>query len=197
MLSDPFTLVTTGLISLSVILVFMAIIADFILFNERKEIKKEKRSIVATGTMFTFYFVYFLLIAFGIGSLKIIDPTIMTACSFLGTGLVVFGSVINVLGRLKLHANWSNHIKIYDDQTLVTSGVFGLIRHPLYASLMLMLLGGSLAYLNIACAFITFLIFIPFMTYRAKQEEVMLMQEFVEYSDYRKKTGMFFPKFWR
>jgi len=197
MFSDPFTLVTTGLISLSVILVFMAIIADFILFNERKEIKKERRSIVATGTMFAFYFVYFLLIAFGIGSLKLQDPTTMTACSFLGTGLVILGSVTNVLGRLKLRANWSNHIKIYDDHTLVTSGVFSLIRHPLYASLMLMLLGGSLAYLNIASALITLLIFIPFMTYRAKQEEVMLIQEFVEYSDYRKKTGMFFPKFWR
>ena len=38
------------------------------------------------------------------------------------------------------------------------------------------------------------IIFIPFMYYRAKQEEKELVKEFKEYKDYSKKTGMFFPK---
>ncbi|MGK0469242.1 MAG: protein-S-isoprenylcysteine O-methyltransferase Ste14, partial [Clostridium sp.] len=37
-------------------------------------------------------------------------------------------------------------------------------------------------------------IFIPFMYYRAKQEETLLIQTFSEYNDYIKRTGMFFPK---
>jgi len=35
------------------------------------------------------------------------------------------------------------------------------------------------------------------MYYRAKQEEKFLQEEFAEYKEYKKKTGMFFPKLWR
>ena len=37
-------------------------------------------------------------------------------------------------------------------------------------------------------------VFIPFMYYRAKQEEKELIKTFKEYKKYRKETGMFFPK---
>jgi serine/threonine-protein kinase len=47
---------------------------------------------------------------------------------------------------------------------------------------------------NIYCFLAVTVIFVPFMYYRAKQEETMLMQRFSEYTEYKKKTGMLFPK---
>ena len=41
------------------------------------------------------------------------------------------------------------------------------------------------------------IVFIPFMYYRAKQEEKELVKVFPEYNNYKKNTGMFFPKIFR
>jgi len=57
-----------------------------------------------------------------------------------------------------------------------------------------MLLSGSLMYANLVAAVATLAIFVPFMYIRARQEELLLAQEFSEYEAYRQRTGMFFPK---
>jgi protein-S-isoprenylcysteine O-methyltransferase Ste14 len=74
------------------------------------------------------------------------------------------------------------------------TGMFRLVRHPLYASLIWMFLGASLAYLNWVALSITLLIFLPAMAWRASQEEQLLAQSFPAYAAYRRRTGMFFPK---
>ena len=188
-----FSEVVSGVISLSVVAVLIAIFVDFVRYDSKSEIKKSKRSVVATGSMFAFYVVYYLVIRLWWGSLYVKDiPVIL-----LGTVMIVAGAVINIVGRVQLKANWANHIKIYDDHTLVQQGVYRVVRHPLYASLMLMFLGGSLAYRNWLSAVLTIGIFIPFMYYRAQQEETLLREEFPEYADYQQQVGMFFPRFWR
>lgn len=192
-----FDVAITGIIALSIIALFAAIAADFILFEKRTEIKKQKRSIVATGTMFLYYFIYILVIRSELGHVEISDMTMLRILKTIGAVCIAAGAAMNIMGRLRLQSNWSDHIKIYKDQTLVTTGIFSVVRHPLYASLMMMLFGGALIYTNYICAILTFIVFIPFMHYRAKQEEVLLAQEFKDYALYRKKTGMFFPKLWR
>lgn len=181
------------LIMLSTASVFIAIAVDFKKYNNKNNTKHGKKSIVATGTMLGFYLVYYIVIRLEIGNLQFSG----VIYSMIGTLFVVAGAAINVLGRLKLKDNWANHIKIYDKHTLVTVGVYRVVRHPLYASIMLMLLGGSLAYQNWLSAILTVFVFIPFMYYRAKQEEMLLITEFPEYLQYKHKVGMFFPKIWR
>jgi protein-S-isoprenylcysteine O-methyltransferase Ste14 len=197
MMVITFDLVITGIVALSVVAVFSSIAVDFILFESRSEVKKQKKSIVATGTMVMFFMLYILVIRSEIGRFTPVKLVILRTLQSVGAFCVAAGAVINILGRFSLKRNWSNHIKIYEDQSLVTSGVYHLVRHPLYASLMLMLLGGAVVYTNYLCAILTLVIFIPFMYYRAKQEEVFLIREFNTYEAYREKTGMFFPEFWR
>lgn len=101
------------------------------------------------------------------------------------------------MGRLFLKHNWANQVTIYDNHTLVTKNVYKFLRHPLYASLIWMLMGGGLIYSSYFAILSVLVIFIPMMYYRAKQEEKLLLTEFVEYLNYIQKTGMFFPKFFR
>lgn len=183
-----------GMISIPVIALFAAILIDFVLYDSRKEVKAKKRSIVATSTMILFYIGYMQMVRFHILQL---DPLLPKWASMIGIVMIYLGSATNIIGRLTLKANWSDHIKIYNDHTLITHGIFRYVRHPLYASLFVMLFGGALVFSNIACVLLTAFVFIPFMTYRAKQEEKMLIEAFSEYRAYKSKTGMFFPKFWR
>jgi protein-S-isoprenylcysteine O-methyltransferase Ste14 len=194
MMAITFEFVITGIIALSIIGLFLGIGLDFILFEKRGEIKKEKRSVVATGTMVLFYILYMMVIRSKIGYVEVSEALILRVLQSFGAVCVAIGAVLNIMGRLRLQGNWSNHIKIYDDQYLVTTGVYRLVRHPLYASLMLMLFGGAMVYTNYLSAILTMVVFIPFMVYRARQEEVLLAQEFKDYDQYRKRTGMFFPK---
>lgn len=196
-MSITFENIMTMAISSSVTMMFAAIVMDFMLFEKKGGVKKEKRSIVATGTMTLFYLVYFIVIWTRIGAIDVQGTTAVRALRMTGTILVALGSAMNILGRISLKGNWADHVRIYKDQTLVETGLYGIVRHPLYSSLMVMMYGGSLAYLNWASALLTTFVFIPFMYYRAKQEEIFLMQEFERYANYSKRVGMFFPKFWR
>jgi len=182
-------------VALSVVAVFAAIFADFAKYGQ-KVAKKSKRSIVATGSMMGFYAVYYLVLRFGPGYFDFVNIYIIFI-AVLGTAMVFAGAVLNIIGRLQLGGNWANHIKIYENHVLANRGVYKIVRHPLYASIMLMLLGGSLAYRNWLSAAMTAFVFVPFMYFRAKQEEALLQEEFAEYEEYKKTTGMFFPKLWK
>jgi Putative protein-S-isoprenylcysteine methyltransferase len=194
MINITFEVIITYIVTVSVIAVCIAIAADFILLDKRKDTKREKKSIVATGTMFMYYFFYYIIIRSKLGQISIGDRLLSRSIIISGTVFIALGAILNIWGRLQLKSNWANQIKIYKDHTLITTGSYSLVRHPLYASIMLMLFGGSLVYMNYISGVLTAMIFIPFMYHRARQEEVLLTQQFKNYSDYKRKTGMFFPK---
>lgn len=186
------------IISLSIIILCVLAIITSILINfveaKRDKPKREKKSIVETGTMFLFFIVFYALIRFRIGSLAISSPSIRVPIAIFGLIVIIIGTIVNIKGRLSLGMNWANQIKIYKDHNLVTFGVYNLVRHPLYASLIWMFYGASVIYLNYCAFLLNTLIFIPFMYYRAKQEEKMLKEQFKNYENYSKRVGMFFPK---
>ena len=106
----------------------------------------------------------------------------------------VIGIVFNLLGRYYLGHNWGNNVVIYNDHTLVNKGVYKVVRHPLYASIIWMIYAVGILFQNYLVIILNTIVFIPFMYYRAKQEEKELVKVFKEYKNYRKNTGMFFPK---
>jgi protein-S-isoprenylcysteine O-methyltransferase Ste14 len=57
-----------------------------------------------------------------------------------------------------------------------------------------MYIGGAFLYLNYLALILNIFVFLPFMYYRAKQEEKILITVFENYKIYQSKTGMFFPK---
>jgi protein-S-isoprenylcysteine O-methyltransferase Ste14 len=174
--------------------VFLAVSADFAKFHKRNTVKREKRSIVETGTMTAFFFLFYSLIRFRIGSVDTGVPSVGIVMAAVGTVTLIAGCFVNVRGRFNLGKNWSNQIRIYTDHSFVSAGMYGFVRHPLYASLIWMFLGASLIYANPPALLATVAIFVPFMYYRAKQEERLLESEFPGYAEYRRNVGMFFPK---
>lgn len=175
-------------------LILVAVLIDFSEFQKRDQIRKEKKSVVETGTMFLFFLFFYYLIRFRIGQIYITSDFFRVFLIVLGTLILIVGCWVNLKGRISLGKNWSNQIKIYKDHFLVTDGAYRIVRHPLYASIIWMFFGASLIYKNYLSFLANIFIFIPFMYYRAKQEENLLKKEFKNYKNYQLKVGMFFPK---
>jgi len=190
-------LLINGIVGFCIFAVIAAVAVDFLFFQERSDHKKEKKSPVATFTMFLFFFLFYAIERNGWGVLRVDNGTVRIAMIAAGIALMVVGAIVNIAGRFKLGNNWSDNIKIYHRHSLVDTGVYAWVRHPLYASLIWMFCGSSLVYSNWLAFLANAFIFVPAMHYRAGQEEKMLGLEFPEYDNYKKRVGMFFPKLFK
>jgi len=187
--------VSSLVISLCVIVVFAAVLVNFRMSRRAGEgVKRERKSLVATGSMTVFFLLFYGVIRFRIGEMPIATSGLRISMVVTGLSVIVFGCAVNILGRFRLGGNWANQATIYQEQKLVTAGVYGWVRHPLYASLIWMFFGASLVYANAVAFLMNALIFLPFMVYRAGLEETLLAREFEEYGDYQKRVGMLFWK---
>ena len=171
-----------------------AVLVNFLLAQRSSAVRREKRSIVAIGTMLGFFVAFAGLIRFRIGAVEVFSPGAWRAAAVAGLALIVAGATLNILGRLALGTNWGDHIRIYRNHGLVTHGAYRIVRHPLYASLIWMACGASLVFENPFAMLAALGVFLPAMAYRARQEETALTAEFPAYAEYRSRTGMFFPK---
>ena len=189
-----FTGIARTVVVLCAFATLTAVLVNFLVAQRTSAVKRERRSVVATGTMLGFFAVFAGLIRFRIGAVEVLPPAAWRAAATAGLALMVSGATVNILGRLALGANWGDHIRIYRNHGLVTRGAYRLVRHPLYASLIWMACGASLVFENPLALLAALGVFLPAMAYRARLEETALAAEFPAYAEYRRRTGMFFPK---
>jgi protein-S-isoprenylcysteine O-methyltransferase Ste14 len=94
-----------------------------------------------------------------------------------------------------LGLNWSPSLEIREKHELITRGIYGMIRHPMYASQWLVAIAQPLLLHNWIAGFLNLLAFIPFYFLRVKAEEQMMLDSFgAQYQEYMKKTGGVLPK---
>ena len=178
-------------IILGILLIYLYVLYNFISARFRKDKKKkEVKSIVETASMSAFFAVIWLVVFTRTGVIKFHN----TYLNILFLIIYIIGIATNLLGRFYLGKNWGNNVVIYEDHTFVHNGVYKIVRHPLYASIIWMIYSISVLKSNYLVFILNTIIFIPFMYYRAKQEEKEVTKIFKEYNDYIKNTGMFFPK---
>jgi len=187
-------IVNIAIIGLAVLIIFTSILINFFEAQPTAKVKREKKSIVETGSMIGFFIVLYLVIRLKIGVFDYSGFFVRVSLMIFSWLIIAIGVYFNVVGRFKLGSNWANQVRIYKNQSLVTNGVYGIVRHPLYASLIWMFYAASLIYFNWLAFLLNTFVFIPFMHHRAKQEEKMLEKEFKNYRNYQKEVGMFFPR---
>lgn len=174
-----------------------SITINFIVAKRTTQVKKEKRSWVETGTMFLFFCVMFALTVWyrRMGFVERVDYMIQTVFAVIGTLVIIASTAVNIIGRMRLKGNWGNQVRIYEDHTLVTSGIYKYVRNPLYTSTITMMYGFAILTLNPLVVVLVTAIFIPMMVYRSKQEEAALEEAFGEqYTEYKNRVGRLFPK---
>jgi protein-S-isoprenylcysteine O-methyltransferase Ste14 len=84
----------------------------------------------------------------------------------------------------------------FKEHQLITNGPFAVVRHPMYAGLILAACGSLLIYHTWTT--LLFALFAPAFTFRARREEAALAAEFGEQrQEYCKRVPAFFPRLGR
>ncbi len=103
-------------------------------------------------------------------------------------GLVLVLAAYNlVFWVMRVNSFASRRIEVVEGQTVVMTGPYAYVRHPMYAGIALMLLGTPLA-LGSYVALPMFLLLIPLLTYRLIYEEKVLRRDLPGYVDYCEHT---------
>ena len=179
------------IITSGIVLIYARVTKNFIDAKKQKNTKKkEVKSIVETASMTMFFIFIWLVISLKLGDFSYHNLYF----NIIAVIIYIIGVIFNLLGRYYLGNNWGNHVVIYQNHNLVNKGVYKIVRHPLYASIIWMIYSVGILCQNYLVIILNTIIFIPFMYYRAKQEEKELLKIFNEYGEYAKNTGMFFPK---
>lgn len=111
----------------------------------------------------------------------------------VGASLVLGASVWHLWAKFNIRNMWSDGIEIKQDHRLISTGAYGLARHPMYASLLLWCWGSSLLMLNWVTLAISTLLILPLMTVRARAEERELSRVLPEYLHYQEHVHMLAP----
>jgi protein-S-isoprenylcysteine O-methyltransferase Ste14 len=115
----------------------------------------------------------------------------------LGLALAALGLGVIVLAVLQHYGINRNIVNVSPEPNqqnqLVQTGLYGLVRHPIYTGVILAALGTALAHGHLIALLIA-LVICAFFTYKSTFEESLLMQAYPEYAAYRQRTGRFLPK---
>lgn len=107
--------------------------------------------------------------------------------------LTALGLIVTIMARRKLGKNWSKSVTLKRDHTLITTGVYAYIRHPIYTGFLLMGLG-TVMYLQTLTSLILLVIVFFYFKFKMRQEEELLMREFKkDYAQYRLHTRLLIP----
>jgi protein-S-isoprenylcysteine O-methyltransferase Ste14 len=110
--------------------------------------------------------------------------------------LVILGLGIAIVARGTLAGNWSSNVDVKVGHELITTGIYGYVRHPIYTGLLFMLLGTVLITGTINMLLLL-LAALGFFWFKARQEEKLLTKHFPkEYPAYKNKTKALIPFVW-
>ncbi len=143
----------------------------------------------------TFYLVYGSYLALVIGAaLAIITERFQLPLTIAGFGVILVSIVINLLARQELARNWSPLAGTSAEQSLIKSGIYAHIRHPIYTSGILLSLGLALVTSSLGGLALFILAVIAFVVRINAEEKALLAKFGVEYQEYAQNTGALLPK---
>ena len=113
-------------------------------------------------------------------------------CRFPG-GAVTFGIIVFLLAYLMFgevlreNAYLSRTIEVSENQKVIDTGLYGIVRHPMYTATIFLFLSMPLI-LDSPISFVIMLGYLPLIITRIKNEEEVLERELQGYTDYKKRV---------
>ena len=112
------------------------------------------------------------------------------------TGIAISGLAITLfaISRFSLGKNYSPCYDSYMPRNLKTTGIYSLVRHPIYSSNILLMIGIFVSTGSLIIAANTIILFTYYIL-SAFIEERAIVKKFPKYKSYKSRTGMFIPSF--
>ena len=102
--------------------------------------------------------------------------------SLIGDGLIVLGYLF-ILFVLRENSYAASTIQITDDQRVVSTGPYAVVRHPMYAGALFLLVGMPLA-LDSWYGLLGIVVIVPVLIWRLQDEERFLTRNLKGYAEY-------------
>jgi len=115
------------------------------------------------------------------------------AVRWLGVVLFAVGGALRIWPVFVLGRRFSGLVAIQPGHTLVTSGIYGVIRHPSYLGLLVGSLGWALAFRSALGVLLTALLIPPLVARIGAEERLLRTQFGDEYDAYRSRTSRLIP----
>lgn len=187
-----------NLIATAFILV-MAIISAFFYSHKDETYAKDKSEKIKSPGIFRYIYRYLQIstIVVSIGSFLtnykvLLEVHNNTTIMYMGLSIATLAMVLFISAKLTLGDHYSPCFDSYIPRDLVKDGLYKYIRHPIYTSNVLLLLG-----VFVACGSYLILMNAGVLTfyyvYSAVKEESALKLRFPVYNKYVKQTNMFIP----
>ena len=184
-------------------LYFVALVIEMVIrapINKKRRQEKMSRRLVTTQEV-----TLLLLLLSGTVIIPVIyaatnwldfaNYTLPVWAGWLGVVIGVGGLFVFWRAHADLGLNWSPTLEIREKHELITRGIYGVIRHPMYASQWLLVIAQPLLLQNWIAGFLNLFVFIPFYLLRVKAEEQLMIDQFGEqYRAYMKNVGAVLPK---
>lgn len=148
--------------------------------NAKEEQSEQKTVIVLSGLMFFAAFVVAGL-NFRFGWIVLPNWIAYAATAVFLLGYLLYAEV------LRENAYLSRTVEVQENQKVIDTGLYGIVRHPMYSSTLLLFLAMPLV-LGSVISFVIMLVYIPIIAKRIRNEEQVLEQGLAGYSDYRKRV---------
>ncbi len=157
--------------------------------NAKEEQAEQKTVIALSAVMFLAAFILAGL-SFRFGWLMLPEWVSWTAAAVFLAGYALYAEV------LRENEFLSRTIEVQEGQKVVDTGLYGVVRHPMYMSTLLLFLAMPLV-LGSVLSFIVMLSYIPIIASRIKNEEAVLENGLEGYAEYKKRVRYkIIPRIW-
>lgn len=148
--------------------------------NAKEEQGEQRIVLLLSGLMFLAAFVVAGL-NFRFGWLALPE-----AVSWAGAAVFLLGYIL--YARVLQENEWlSRTVEVQQGQKVVDTGLYGVVRHPMYMTTLLLFLSMPLV-LGSAISFVIMLAYIPIIARRIRNEEDVLLRGLEGYAEYRRKV---------
>lgn len=138
-----------------------------------------------------------LFVAVGAGAPLLPTPPDGVIVTAVGVSVLLAGLLLAWRSVRALGANLTPGVEPLAHASLVTSGPYRYIRHPIYTAVILILTGYTLVLGNVLLGAAVFLGALVYFEGKARAEERWLRQRMPEYTDYARRVPRLIPGGWR
>jgi protein-S-isoprenylcysteine O-methyltransferase Ste14 len=146
-----------------------------------KEKESQQKTVVALSALM--FLASFILagLDFRYGWTSLPSWTVWTATDILLLSYLMYAEV------MRENAYLSRTIEVQDNQKVIDTGLYGIVRHPMYSATVFLFLSMPLI-LGSMMSFVVMLVYIPIINARIKNEEKVLSEGLPGYKEYKQKV---------
>ena len=148
--------------------------------NAKEEENEQKAVIALSGIMFLAAFIVAGL-NFRFGWLEMPDWLVIAGVVLFLAAYVMYAEV------LRENTYLSRTVEVQENQKVIDTGLYGIVRHPMYSSTLVLFLSMGLV-LGSPISFAILLLYIPIIVKRILNEEKVLAEGLPGYPEYMKKV---------